>query len=160
MSSPKRHVFISLLFILKCFSKPLINAILNFILKRCSFPVKWNKLGKQANSRRNKPLEKLRGDIRNLDRQTTNPYSYKIKFHSTKGMNKRKKYVSIVNYKPNGLRYNWSLYRWLAAEIVSGESKDENEHLETAERNISNNVTMTRDIYQICLKLWLIKKRQ
>ena len=68
--------------------------------------------------------------------------------------------MSIVNYKPNWLRYNWSLYRWLAAEIVSGESKDENERLETAERNINNNVTMTRDIYQICLKLWLIKKRQ
>ena len=68
--------------------------------------------------------------------------------------------MSIVNYKPNSLRYNCSLYRWLAAEIVSGESKDENERLETAERNINNNVTMTRDIYQICLKLWLIKKRQ
>lgn len=68
--------------------------------------------------------------------------------------------MSIVNYKPNSLRYNWSLYRWLAAEIVSGESKDKNERLETAERNINNNVTMTRDIYQICLKLWLIKKRQ
>lgn len=68
--------------------------------------------------------------------------------------------MSIVNYKPNSLRYNWSLYRWLTAEIVSGESKDENERLETAERNIYNNATMTRDIYQICLKLWLIKKRQ
>ena len=36
MSSPKRHVFISLLFILKCFSKPLI--IRNFKMSRYFIP--------------------------------------------------------------------------------------------------------------------------